>query len=57
MGEWGKPGDEGSGELGDDGAAGGAGESKYCIQVRSSNRVADCEWGPLEEVGGGQNGK
>ena len=31
--------------------------SKYCIQVRSSNGVMDCKWGPLEKVGGGQSGE
>ena len=55
MGEQEKPGDEESGELGGDGVACGAGGSKYCIQIRSPNGVADCKWGPLEEVGGGQN--
>ena len=57
MGEWRKSGDEESGELGGDGAAGGASGSKYCVQVRSSNGVADREWRPFEEVGGGQNGE
>ena len=31
MGEQGKPGDEEFGELGGNGAAGGAGRSKYCV--------------------------
>ena len=57
MVEWEEPGGEESGELGGDGAAGAAGGSKYCIQVRSPDGVADCEWGPLDEVGGGQNGE
>ena len=52
MGKWGRPGDEEFGKLGGDGAAGGAGGSKYCIQVRSPNGVTDHEWGSLEEVGG-----
>ena len=55
MGEWGKPGDEESGELGGDGVAEGASGSKYCIRVRSPNGVTDHEWKPLEEVGGGRN--
>ena len=54
IGGWREPGGEESGELGGDGAAGSASRSKYCIQVRSSNGVADCEWRPLEKVGGGQ---
>ena len=53
MGKLGKPRDEESGELGGDGMAGGANGSKYCVQVRSPNGVADHEWEPLEEVGGG----
>ena len=53
MGEWGESWGEESGELGDDGVPGGASGSKYCIQVRSPDGVADCRWGPLEEVGGG----
>ena len=57
MGEWGKLGDEESGELGGDGVAGGASRSKYCIWVRLPNGITDCEWGPLEKVGGGQNGE
>ena len=55
MGNQGGPGDEEFGELGGDGAAGGAGGSKYCIQVRSPDGVTDCEWGPLKKVGGGRN--
>ena len=51
----GGPGDEEFGELGGDGAAGGAGGSKYCIQVRSPDGITDHEWGPLKKVGGGQN--
>ena len=43
MGEWEKQGGEESGKLGGDGAAGGAGRSKYCIQVRSPNGVTDCK--------------
>ena len=31
MGEWWEPGSEESRELGGDGAAGGAGRSKYCV--------------------------
>ena len=31
MEKWGEPGEKESGELGGDGAAGGASESKYCI--------------------------
>ena len=53
MEEWGKPGDDESGGLGGGGAAGSTSGSKYCIWVRSPNWTADCEWGPLEEVGGG----
>ena len=52
MEEWGRPGDEESGELGGDGAAVGTSGLKYCIQVRSPNGVTDHEWGSLEEVGG-----
>ena len=55
MGEWDNPGGEESGELGGDGMAGGAGRSKYCIQVGSPNGVTNHKWRPLEEVGGGQN--
>ena len=57
MGKWGKPRDEESGELGGEGAAGGADGSMYCVQIRSPDGVADCKWGPLEEVGDGQNGE
>ena len=57
MGKWGRPGDEEFGELGGDGAADDASGSKYCIWVRSPNGVANHKWGPLEEVGGGWNGK
>ena len=57
MGEWGEPGGEESGKLEGDGAAGAASRSKYYIQVRSSDRVMDCKWGPLDEVGDGQNGE
>ena len=57
MGEWKEPGGEESGELGGDGVAGGASGSKYYIWVRFPDGVADRKWGPLEEVGGGQNGE
>ena len=53
MGEWG----EESGKLGGDGLADNASGSKYCIRVKSPDRVVDRKWGPLDEVGGGQNGK
>ena len=33
------------------------GRLKYCVRVRSPDGVADREWGPLEEVGGGWNGE
>ena len=57
MGEQGQPGGEESGELRGDGAAGAAGGSKYCVWVRSPDGVVDHKWGPLDEVGGGQNGE
>ena len=57
MGEWEKPGDEESGKLEGNGVAGSASRSKYCVWVRSPNGIMDCEWGPLEEVGGGWNGE
>ena len=34
---------------------GGAGGSKYCVQVRSPDGIVDRKWGPFEEVGGGLN--
>ena len=43
MVEWKELGGEESGELEGDGAAGAAGGSKYYIQVRSPDGVADCE--------------
>ena len=48
-----EPGGEELGELGSEGATGGAGRSKYYIWIRSSKEVADCEQRPLEEVSGG----
>ena len=54
MGEWDESGGKESGELGGDGAVGGAGRSKYCIWIGSPNGVMDHEQGPFEEVGGGQ---
>ena len=54
MGEWDESGGKESGELGGDGAVGGAGRSKYCIWIGSPNGVIDHEQGPFEEVGGGQ---
>ena len=53
MGNQKEPGEEESRELGGDRAASSASRSKYYIQVRSPDGVADHEWGPLEEVGGG----
>ena len=52
MEKQGKLGDEESRELGDGRAAGGAGGSKYCVQVGSPDGATDRKWGPLEEVGG-----
>ena len=43
MGE-GRPESEELEELSGEGAAGGAGRSKYCIWVRSSEGVTDHEW-------------
>ena len=48
MGKWGESEEEDSGELGDDGAAGGAGRSKYCVWLRFPDGVMDHEWGPGE---------
>ena len=56
-GKWGESEGEDSRELEGDGVVGGAGRSKYCIWVRSPGGVTDCEWGPLEEVGGSRNGE
>ena len=57
MEEWGKPGGEESGKLEGDRAASSAGGSKYCVWIRSPNRIADHKWRLLEEVGGGWNGE
>ena len=57
MGNQKEPGEEESRELGGDRAASSASRSKYYIQVRSPDGVADHEWGPLEEVGGGWKGE
>ena len=56
MGE-GRPGSEELGELGSEGAAGGADRLKYYIWIRSPEGIADCKQELLEKVENDQKGE